>query len=329
MSSLWSKIGLSALLVIFIVVLGWVGYRMFMNDLDPKVRTIIYVPKTIDTSIEFWEVMKQGVATAAKEFGADVHTVGTDTELDVDKQIQLLEQAIEEKPDAIILAATDYYRLVPVAEQIKAAGITLITVDSGLNGGVSESFIATDNYEAGRKAAQKLIENIQSDDQVAIMNFVQGSATAIEREKGVRDALSQNGVNLVQDTLYSNGSSKKAYQLTVDLLKNQPQLKGIIGLNEPSTLGAGLAIMDMGLKSKVKLVGFDNSSSEVQLLENETMLGTVIQKPFTMGYLAVKTALEVVSGHKVAPVMDTGSEFITKENMYTSENEKLMFPFIE
>ncbi|MNP85086.1 hypothetical protein D3C76_1846650 [compost metagenome] len=59
------------------------------------------------------------------------------------------------------------------------------------------------------------------------------------------------------------------------------------------------------------------------------MLGTVIQKPFTMGYLAVKTALEVVSGHKVAPVMDTGSEFITKENMYTSENEKLMFPFIE
>ncbi|MEK4348861.1 substrate-binding domain-containing protein [Paenibacillus sp. FSL P4-0184] len=329
MSSLWSKIGLSALLVIFIVALGWVGYRMFMNDLDPKVRTIIYVPKTIDTSIEFWEVMKQGVATAAKEFGADVHTVGTDTELDVDKQIQLLEQAIEEKPDAIILAATDYYRLVPVAEQIKAAGITLVTVDSGLNGGVSESFIATDNYEAGRKAAQKLIENIQSDDQVAIMNFVPGSATAIEREKGVRDALSQNGVNLVQDTLYSNGSSKKAYQLTVDLLKNQPQLKGIIGLNEPSTLGAGLAIMDMGLKSKVKLVGFDNSSSEVQLLENETMLGTVIQKPFTMGYLAVKTALEVVSGHKVAPVMDTGSEFITKENMYTSENEKLMFPFIE
>ncbi|WP_339796009.1 substrate-binding domain-containing protein [Paenibacillus sp. FSL R5-0744] len=329
MSSLWSKIGLSALLLFFIVALGCVGYRMFMNDLDPKVRTIIYVPKTIDTSIEFWEVMKQGVATAAKEFGADVHTVGTDTELDVDKQIQLLEQAIEEKPDAIILAATDYYRLVPVAEQIKAAGITLITVDSGLNGGVSESFIATDNYEAGRKAAQKLIENIQSDDQVAIMNFVQGSATAIEREKGVRDALSQNGVNLVQDTLYSNGSSKKAYQLTVDLLKNQSQLKGIIGLNEPSTLGAGLAIMDMGLKSKVKLVGFDNSSSEVQLLENETMLGTVIQKPFTMGYLAVKTALEVVSGHKVAPVMDTGSEFITKENMYTSENEKLMFPFIE
>lgn len=43
----------------------------------------------------------------------------------------------------------------------------------------------------------------------------------------------------------------------------------------------------------------------------------------------MKTALEVVSGHKVAPVMDTGSEFITKENMYTSENEKLMFPFIE
>jgi ribose transport system substrate-binding protein len=302
---------------------------MFTNELDPKVRTIIYVPKTIDTSIEFWEVMKQGVATAAKEFGADVHTVGTNTELDVDKQIQLLEQAIEEKPDAIILAATDYYRLVPVAEQIKAAGITLITVDSGLNGGVSESFIATDNYEAGRKAAQKLIENIHSDDLVAIMNFVQGSATAIEREKGVRDALSQNGVNLVQDTLYSNGSSKKAYQLTVDLLRKQPQLKGIIGLNEPSTLGAGLAIMDMGLKSKVKLVGFDNSSSEVQLLENETMLGTVIQKPFTMGYLAVKTALEAVSGHKVAPVMDTGSEFITKENMYTSENEKLMFPFIE
>lgn len=189
MSALRSKIGLYTLLLLFIVTLGSLAYRMFTNELDAKVRTIIYVPKTIDSSIEFWEVVKQGVATAAKEFGAEVRTVGTDTELDVDQQIELLEQAIKRKPDAIILSATDYYRLIPIAEKIKSAGITLITVDSGLSGGVSESFIATDNYEAGRKAGQELRKYIDPEDKVAIVNFVQGSATAIERERGARDAL--------------------------------------------------------------------------------------------------------------------------------------------
>ncbi|WP_340391815.1 substrate-binding domain-containing protein [Paenibacillus sp. FSL E2-0190] len=329
MSALRSKIGLYTLLLLFIVTLGSLAYRMFTNELDAKVRTIIYVPKTIDSSIEFWEVMKQGVATAAREFGAEVRTVGTDTELDVDQQIELLEQAIKEKPDAIILSATDYYRLIPIAEKIKSAGITLITVDSGLSGGVSESFIATDNYEAGRKAGQELRKYIDPEDKVAIVNFVQGSATAIERERGARDALLENGVHDVQPTLFSDGSVRKAYQLTVDLLKDEPNLKGIIGLNEPSTLGAGQAIMDMGFQDKVKLFGFDNSSNEVKLLEKGILLGTVMQKPFNMGYLAVKTAIEAVEGEKVERIIDTGSVIITKENMYLSENEKLMFPFIE
>lgn len=133
----------------------------------------------------------------------------------------------------------------------------------------------------------------------------------------------------MQPTLFSDGSVRKAYQLTVDLLKDEPNLKGIIGLNEPSTLGAGQAIMDMGFQDKVKLFGFDNSSNEVKLLEKGILLGTVMQKPFNMGYLAVKTAIEAVEGEKVERIIDTGSVIITKENMYLSENEKLMFPFIE
>lgn len=87
----------------------------------------------------------------------------------------------------------------------------------------------------------------------------------------------------MQPTLYSDGSVRKAYQLTIDLLKDEPNLKGIIGLNEPSTLGAGEAIMDMGFQDKVKLFGFDNSSNEVKLLEKGFCLARSCRSPLIWG----------------------------------------------
>jgi ribose transport system substrate-binding protein len=89
------------------------------------------------------------------------------------------------------------------------------------------------------------------------------------------------------------------------------------------------AIKDLGAESHVKLAGFDSSMDEIALLEDGYIQATVVQNPFNMGYLAIQTALQVSDGKKVNSRIDTGSVVITKENMFTKENQKLLVPFAE
>jgi ribose transport system substrate-binding protein len=307
----------------------FIGIKMKNMDWGSDQKTIIYVPKSLDPSVEFWQVVGQGVYTAAKEFGVEVKTIGTQTEEDIEGQIKLLEEALEIKPSAVILAANDYNRVVPIAQRIVNEKINLVTVDSGLNGEVSSSFIGTNNYEAGVKAGQALIDRIDAQSTIAIINFNRVSATGMERERGVLDRLSQDSGFEILGPFYCEGSDEIAYQIANELLLTNPELDGIIGLNEVSTVGAARAVNDHKPNHHVQLIGFDSSMEEIAFLEEGVIQALVVQKAFNMGYLAVKTVLEISEGKTVSDTIDTGSEVITIENMYTSENQKLLFPFIE
>ncbi|MGO4271497.1 substrate-binding domain-containing protein [Paenibacillus sp. TAF58] len=318
----------SAIAVIVILLMTTV-YLFVSKGMEAKDRPIILLPKTIDPHVEFWRVLTQGVTAAAKEYNIEVKVMGTSSESDIEEQIKLLEEAITLKPKAIILAATDYNRLVPVAQKVIDSGITLVTVDSGLEGGVSTSLIATDNYAAGSKAVEAMRRYVQGPATYAIVSFVKRSTTQLDRENGVRDHLKSDPSIQILDTLYSNGSEDKAYEQTKQLLAEHSDIRGIFGLNEVSTIGASRALKELDPEHSIKLVGFDSSMNEIAFLEAGTLQATIVQKPFNMGYLAVKTALQVYNGEKVKASIDTGSEVITKENMYTSENQKLLFPFVE
>lgn len=323
----WVKWTLVSLLLAALAMAGSSSYKAMSRTLHPKKPFIVYIPKSVDPTIEFWVVMQQGVMMAAKEFGADVKIMGTRTERDVEGQIQIVEEAIASKPDAILLAASDYIKLVPAAQKVEDAGIPLIMVDSNVQGDIPRSFIATDNYEAGRKSAQLLKEHVKPHEKIAIVSYIQGTGTSLDREKGVRDELKKGGYDNIFATIFSDGEVQKSYELTRDLLMIQPDIRGIVALNEPSTVGAGKAIYNLGLQSKVSLIGFDNSNSEIRLIDRDVIQATIIQRPFNMGYLSVKTAINIIKGQNVPKMLDTGSKVITKYNMYTNENQKLLFPF--
>jgi ribose transport system substrate-binding protein len=302
---------------------------LFPKDLLNKQLRIAVVIKSTEPSMEFWQVLSDGVRTAAKEFEVRADIVGPGTESDVNGEIAILEKLIRDKPDAIVMAASDYNRLVPVARQIASAGIKLVTIDSGINSELPQSFIATDNAEAGKKAAQAMVEYAGTDAKVAIISFVQGTATQIDREQGVRSYLQAYPGIRILGTYYSDGMEEKAFETTKTLLTGNRDLKAIVGLNETSTVGAGRAIRQLGLTGKVQLIGFDSSIDEIKLLEEGIMQATVVQKPFNMGYLGVKTAVQELRGERVPKRINTGSVVITKANMYAEQNQKLLFPFVE
>jgi ribose transport system substrate-binding protein len=317
---------IGAIALILVVIAGLV--YGFNGLSDKKQLDITVIIKSTDASIEFWEVLVDGIHEASQEFDTNVQVRGSKTETDVEEQIALVEEAILERPDAIVLAANDYDRLVPIAEKVKKSGIKLIIVDSGINSDVAQSIVATDNVKAGEEAGQAMKQHLAGPAKVAIISYVKNAASHIDREKGVREMLAGDPNIELLDTFYVEGSEQNAYFMAKEILSKYPDMLGIVGLNEPTTVGAGRAIQELELKERVKLIGFDSSFNEIKLLDEGIIQATVIQRPFQMGYLSIKTAVEAARGKQVSDRIDTGSLLITKQNMYEEENQKLLFPFV-
>ncbi|RUS43546.1 substrate-binding domain-containing protein [Cohnella sp. AR92] len=312
-----------------VIALVLLGQYLIGKLAKPERIDIQVIIKSTDKNIEFWQVMKDGIEVATNEFGPSVEVTGSRSDADIDGQIALVEQAIEKKPDAIILAANDINRLVPAVEEGAKRGIRFFIVDSGINSDIAESVIATDNIKAGQAAGMEMLRHLDGPGKIAIINYVQTAASLIDRERGVRLMLEGRKDIELMDTFNAAGSETNAYQMAKQVLEDNPDVRGIIGLNEPTTVGAARAIKEMGRQGQVKLIGFDSSVNEIKLLEEEAMQATVIQKPFQMGYLSIKTAVEAFQDKKVPKVIDTGSLVITKQNMYDEENQKLLFPFYD
>ncbi|MDP4179711.1 MAG: substrate-binding domain-containing protein [Bacillota bacterium] len=290
---------------------------------------IVVVLKDYKNPSEFWKVVKAGIDTAAKEYNVKVEYTGADSESNIEGQIKILNEVCESKPEAIILAASDYCLLVPMLERIDKAGIRVINIDSRVNSNIPKCFISTDNLDAGRKAGKKLSDIVDMNSKLAIISYVKGSTTAIEREHGVLEYLNRYRQGKVVGTFFCDNNQSMAYKIVMNLMSEHPDIGGIACLNENSTVGATKALTDLGLGGKVKLVGFDSSFDEIKYLEKGLIQATVVQKPFNMGYLGLKTAVQSRNGNNVVKRIDTGSVLVTKDTMHTEENQKLLFPFVE
>ena len=291
-------------------------------------RKIIVVFKTIDfPNNPFWANVRDGATSAGQDFGVSISIRGPAVETDVQGQIAIVLQAVQEKPDAIVLAASDYNLLVPIARQVKSRGIPLVTIDSFINSEDADVRIGTDSYEGGQKCAAALLRAVHPGDLVAIMSYVKGSSTAIDRENGVRDALGTK-VRML-DTLYSDADADKAYAQARRLIAQTPDLRGIVALNDPTVRGAARALEESGKAASIALIGFDNSLLVLHYVERGIIRDTVVQKPFNMGYLGIEMARELVEHRRPPRFFNTGSVDISRENMFRPENQKLLFPVSE
>jgi len=293
-------------------------------------NTIVVVLKSTNPNMEFWKIVRAGIDVAAKEWGVQPQVVGPWLEKDIDDQIHIMASVIKQRPAAILLAASDYNALAPLARQAHAAGIKLVTIDSGINSSAPESFIATDNVEAGRKAGRELGRIVPTGAKVAVVSHIQEVATAIDRERGFREAFAEaNPRATIVGRFFAFNDYDIAYSITRRLLREYPDLAGIVALNEMTTRAASSGVIDAGYGGRVQIVGFDSAVDEIKRLEDGTIEALVVQKPFNMGYLGIRTLVALMHGKPVDKFIDTGSSLIRRDTMYTTENQKLLFPFMQ
>jgi len=182
---------------------------------------------------EFWQTVKMGTEAAAKELGDKTSYVGPADEKQIAEQIQLVENAMAQKPNGLLLAALDANALAPLMETASSRGIKVVTFDSGVNSTIPVSFVATNNRKAGAEAADALAAQVNQKGKVGIIAHVAGTSSAIERSEGFIARMKEKYPDIqVLPVQYSDGDPQKAMDKTIDMIQANPDLAGIYGTNE-------------------------------------------------------------------------------------------------
>ncbi len=313
--------------LVFCVAAGIMGGCWYRQKvIEERKLSLIYIPKVVDGTNDFWKALILGAKMAAKEYNADIEIKAPAEENDVEGQNQLLKESIKEKPDAILFSPSSFTESDELLKEAKEKKIKISFIDSYVDEPLQDLTVATDNLEAGELLGKFAASLLGPEDQIAIVSHVKGVSTAVEREEGFRKGLGDLADNIVE-VVYCNSRYELSRQLTIELMEKYPDLKMIAGMNEYSSVGAARAVKASGAKDRIAVVGVDSSQEAVQLMENGVFKGLVVQKAFKMGYLGVKETVRMLRGKSYQKDVNSGCQLVTPENMYSSEIEKLLFPF--
>ena len=295
-----------------------------------KKLTIAVIPK--GTTHEFWKSVHAGSIKAKRQLNVKTLWKGPEKEDDRQAQISLVENFISSGVSGIVLAPLDDTALQAPVAAARKAGIPVVIIDSGLKGGDFVSFVATDNLKGGRMAGDHLASLLGGKGRVVMLRYQEGSASTMQREAGFMEAMKANpGIQVVSSSKYGGATAESAYQASENLLAPYKQegklsIDGIFCPNESTTFGMLRALQDAKLVKCVKFVGFDSSEKLAAALKAGEINGLVLQNPFRMGFLGVKTLVDHIRGRPATPVIDTGVALATPENLEQEDMAKLLKP---
>lgn len=299
-----------------VCLIGGIGGAAWYHrrKLEERRLSLVYIPKVEDSTNDFWKALILGTKMAAKEYNADIEIKAPNEENDIERQNELLKEAISEEPDAILFSPSSFTESNDLLKEAKEKGIRISFIDSYTEEKVQDLTVATDNLEAGEKLGKFAATLLGPDDQIAIVAHVKGVSTAVEREEGFRKGLGDLAENIVE-VVYCDSQYEKSRKLTQELMEKYPNLKMVAGMNEYSSVGAARAVKAAGAKDRIQVVGVDSSQEAVQLMENGVFKGLVVQKAFKMGYIGVKETILMLRGKSYEKDVNSGCELVTPDNM--------------
>jgi len=264
----------------------------------------------------FWLAVKLGAENAAKDLGVTITFEGPETEAMVDKQMEMLQVAIDKAPAAICFAAVDSKAAIPLLEQAKAKGIPVIGFDSGVDSDIPLSTASTDNIAAAALAADKMAELIGGAGEVAIIAHDQTSRTGIDRVKGFTDRVKEKYPKVtIVSTQYGGGDHLKSTDLAKAIIQAHPNLKGFFGANEGSIIGVLNAATELNMKGKLVIIGYDSGQQQLEAIRSGLEAGAITQDPIGIGYKCVDAAVKAVKGVTLPKFIDTGFHWFDKTNI--------------
>jgi ribose transport system substrate-binding protein len=296
-----------------------------------KSFTIAVIPQ--GSTHEFWKSIHAGAMKAARDEAAqhvDIKIIwkGPMREDDREQQVQVVEGFVTQQVSGIVLAPFDKHALVRPVEEARRAGIPTVVIDSALESNDPISLVASDNHHGGELAADEMARLLNGKGKVLVLRYQEGVFSTEQREKGFLDRIkAYPGITLISSNQFAGSSRDTAKSATENLLNRfGKDMNGLFTPNESSTAGALLALEDSGKAGKIQFIGFDTSEIFTEAMRAGKLQGIVVQNPFRMGELGVKTLVAHLLSQPIEKRVDTGVTLITPLTLDRPESQQLLHP---
>lgn len=282
---------------------------------------------------DYWSQVVRGLKDGGLAANCNVYVGGPYKETNWQAQMEMLKALVGKKADAVILATSDSVQLIPAVEELRKAKLPVVLVDTGLNTNQYNAAYMTNNFAAGSKAAEEMLQLLRSNglkeaEKATVVMKVSSlkSQNMVERIEGANaywQAKAPAAWKLESKPMVDYGDKALSLELSQKAMREISDLKGFISCNNSSTLNAAEAI-SASKRKDVALVGFDYAKETAALIANpEFKVVSIVQNQYAMGVESVKKAVELASGAQAEQLnVDTGIGVVTIEN-YKAYEAKL------
>lgn len=280
------------------------------------------------TTSAYWKSTFAGAKAAGTAYNLEISMEGPLNEEDYETQNKMIEKAVEQGAEAIVFSAVDYNANAEAIEKAAQSGVKIIVIDSDVNSGSVSCRISTDNYQAGKMAAEAVLADEREALKIGIVNFDENTQNGQQREQGFRDGAAADERTEIIDSINVISTTEEAQNGTLAMLEAHPEINVIVTFNEWTSLGVGYAIRKLGLGEQIRVVAFDSNVVSVGMLETGEVDALIVQNPYAMGYLGVEYANALINGTKLKETeVYTSTTLVTKENMFEPECQRALFTF--
>lgn len=314
---------LMAILVIALVLTGCTSGEEAASEAEGE-QYIAVISKGFQH--QFWQAVAAGSEKAAEDYGVTITFEGPETEAQVDKQVEMVQAALDKNPAALCLAALDTQALIPLLERAQEEGIPVVGFDSGIDSDIPVTTAATDNIAAAALAADKMAEFIGGSGQVAVIVHDQTSRTGIDRRDGFLNQMEAEYPDIeVVDVQYGAGDQLKSTDLAKAIIEAHPDLKGFFGANEGSIIGVMNAVAETGKEGNIVVIGYDSGLQQTDAIRSGVVAGSITQDPIGIGYKCVEAAVKALEGEDLPTEIDTGFHWYDSENIDSDTIKPLLY----
>ncbi len=261
----------------------------------------------------FFLALNGGIESITKKKGDTVITL--DPALDQAKQISQIEDLIAQRVDAIFLNPVDWKGIKPALEAAKRAKIPIINVDAPVyDKKLVACIVASDNYNAGVLAAKDMMKRLKRANIVLLEHPT--AKSAIDRTKAFEDTIKGKSRYKIVAKQSSSGQLEHAMPVMENILQANKKIDVVMGLNDPTAMGALAALQAAGKDKGVLIYGVDGAPEAKKMIKEGLMTATSAQSPISIGKTAAKIAYKILAKKKVKHEILVPVTLIDKKNVH-------------
>lgn len=287
----------------------------------PGRPTVALVVKSLNNP--FFNNMEDGAMEVARELKLNLIVQAAEREMDVEKQVQIVENLIQRRVDAILITPSGSREVVPVIKRANEAGIPIINLDTRVNmellqrdGAEVATFIGSDNYMGGQMAAEYIARQLMGSGKVAILEGIPGHETADSRQRGFMDTISEFPDIEIVASQTANWERSQGYDVFENILQSHSDLNAVFAASDLMALGAVEAISANNIEhGRIIVVGFDAHSEAIEAIQKEDMSATIAQNPVEIGREGVRNAFKLLNGEEIPNEINIGIQLITIDEL--------------